>query len=452
MADEITLPTVFDVLDQRFRAAGGEDCNEPLKHVFTPGLYTRTIFMRPGIAILSKIHKTEHPFIISQGAVEVYECINGQLVYAETLTAPYMGVTKPGTQRALRVVSEVPCVWSTTHVMLESDFESIETDEATDIERIIIERITARIIEPHVNPLLQSPELLQDPMFAECLRQAQGIVSEHRALAPVGCDPQNTFGWTAATWAVVISATSVVAGIAGSVMSNNAANDAAKTQGQMALLNAQAETQAAQQAGQLGQAQAAINEQLAVNDKKSADENAAALAKEADINSTLAQQGMAKTREDFRRLAAATRVKAAQSGVLDTSGSVYDLLVGQADQEQKAIDKQSYTAEVQRRETLAASADATNQGIMAEISGLSQQARGAGALGASYAAISQSRLNMWGQRAQADAIRNQASGRLMSQAGTLLGQDYSSFRSTPRGGVPSTASAPSGGGGWTTDG
>lgn len=112
---------------------GMEQIDCPLVHLFTPkgpdtpaGLYARQITMPAGALIISKIHKTEHPYVISKGRVAVW--IDG--VGWQLYEAPYMGVTKPGTRRVLYVVSET--VWTTFHV----------GDEKT------VEEIEARIIEP----------------------------------------------------------------------------------------------------------------------------------------------------------------------------------------------------------------------------------------------------------------------------------------------------------------
>lgn len=111
------------------------DC--PLKHVFTPGLYVRQIFMPKDSLITSKIHKTEHPFIVSKGKVSVSVDAGEWLL----IEAPYLGVTKPGTRRVLKVLEDT--VWTTIHANPgnENEFE-----------------IEDRIIEKHENHLLDNNE------------------------------------------------------------------------------------------------------------------------------------------------------------------------------------------------------------------------------------------------------------------------------------------------------
>lgn len=108
----------------------------PLKHTFTNGVYAREITMEQGMRITSKIHTTEHQFIISQGCAIVYD--NGEELFLE---APYHGITKAGTRRVLMIPedAELPCIWTTFHP--NPDNESLE-------------QIEERIIEKHNNPLL----------------------------------------------------------------------------------------------------------------------------------------------------------------------------------------------------------------------------------------------------------------------------------------------------------
>jgi hypothetical protein len=94
----------------------------PLVHLFTPGLYCRQITMPTGCLIISKVHRTEHPFVISKGVVSIW--IDGDGV--KKFTAPYMGVTKIGTRRVLYVHEE--CVFTTFHVTNNTVVEEIEEE------------------------------------------------------------------------------------------------------------------------------------------------------------------------------------------------------------------------------------------------------------------------------------------------------------------------------------
>lgn len=111
----------------------GDQVECPLVHRFTKGLYIREVTMPAGTVVSTKIHKTEHPFIISKGKVNVM--IGDEII---TLEAPYCGITQPGTRRLIYILEDT--VWTTIH---RND------DDCTDLEEIEI-----RLIEPHDNPLL----------------------------------------------------------------------------------------------------------------------------------------------------------------------------------------------------------------------------------------------------------------------------------------------------------
>jgi len=107
------------------------DC--PIRHFFTDGLYAREMSAPADSLITSKIHKTEHLFILSKGSLCVWD-ENGNEVILE---APYIGITKAGTRRVAYIIEDV--VWTTFHANPENENE-IEIEE--------------RIIEKHDNELL----------------------------------------------------------------------------------------------------------------------------------------------------------------------------------------------------------------------------------------------------------------------------------------------------------
>jgi len=120
------------------------DCK--VDHLFSPGLYTRTIFMPAGALITSRVHNTTHPILISQGLAFV--SIDGG--EWEAIQAPYLSVTKPGTRRILYI--EDDCIWSTFHPLPyitgdENDFD--ETDKND-----FVKRIEDDILYPYENKIL----------------------------------------------------------------------------------------------------------------------------------------------------------------------------------------------------------------------------------------------------------------------------------------------------------
>lgn len=111
----------------------------PLTHEFTPGLYIRTIHMPAGTLLTSKIHKTEHPFVITRGRVSVFDPHGGSV----ELCAGHRGITQPGTRRVLYTHEDT--VWTTFHATTETDPEKIEATitEARSAHLIGLERPAA---------------------------------------------------------------------------------------------------------------------------------------------------------------------------------------------------------------------------------------------------------------------------------------------------------------------
>jgi quercetin dioxygenase-like cupin family protein len=94
----------------------------PLRHLFTPGLYTRTIFMPKGAVLTSKIHKTQHPFVVTKGAAKV-KLAGGEV---KIIRAGHIGVTEPHTRRTLEILED--CVLTTFHPTEKTDLEEIEEE------------------------------------------------------------------------------------------------------------------------------------------------------------------------------------------------------------------------------------------------------------------------------------------------------------------------------------
>jgi len=113
---------VFELaLSQLPNAVAGRDSEKlcPLKHTFVEGSYIREIFMPKGTILTSKIHKICHPYFIMKGEVSVVT-EEGTV----KIKAPFQGITKPGTKRAIYVHED--CVWITVHSTNETDLDKIE--------------------------------------------------------------------------------------------------------------------------------------------------------------------------------------------------------------------------------------------------------------------------------------------------------------------------------------
>lgn len=119
-------------------------------HVMTPGLYVRSVAMPAGSAGVSKIHRTEHVFMLTKG--KVFIGAEGEGVIEAV--APFMQITSPGTRRV--ILSEQDSIWTTVH-STKYNFTFAEWSAMGDDEKnSIIDEFEAEIIEPHDNLLLHN--------------------------------------------------------------------------------------------------------------------------------------------------------------------------------------------------------------------------------------------------------------------------------------------------------
>tara|TARA_R100001377_G_scaffold82113_1_gene62169 strand:+ start:104 stop:706 length:603 start_codon:yes stop_codon:yes gene_type:complete len=93
----------------------------PVKHSFAGGCYVREIYNPANELIITKIHKKEHPFFLMQGEMSILT-EDG----IEHIKAPYHGVTKVGTKRAIYTHEE--CVFITVHATENTSIKEIEEE------------------------------------------------------------------------------------------------------------------------------------------------------------------------------------------------------------------------------------------------------------------------------------------------------------------------------------
>lgn len=132
---------MIDELEAKLLQCDLVDC--PLNHVFTPGLYFRSIFMPAGSLVISMIHKERHQYIVSKGVAHVQ--INAGKW--ERIEAPYAGVTEAGTRRVLYIEND--CIWSTGHAVKIMPKSELEKDVLQAVEDNFDDLYVKR-----VNPLL----------------------------------------------------------------------------------------------------------------------------------------------------------------------------------------------------------------------------------------------------------------------------------------------------------
>lgn len=114
----VGISPAIDLLEIVTARAPQVDC--PTVHRFGGGVYIRETSAPAGTLVTTKIHLTEHPFMVLKGDVSVWT-EDGGLV---RIQAPFCGVTKPGTRRVAYTHEDT--VWLTFHATDDTDVERIE--------------------------------------------------------------------------------------------------------------------------------------------------------------------------------------------------------------------------------------------------------------------------------------------------------------------------------------
>ncbi len=89
-------------------------------HHFAPGVYARELHIPAGVVLTGAIHKTEHLFILSAGAIEQISEHTG----LERIKAPFTCISKPGVKRMGVALTDV--VVTTIHATSETNIEILE--------------------------------------------------------------------------------------------------------------------------------------------------------------------------------------------------------------------------------------------------------------------------------------------------------------------------------------
>lgn len=101
-----------------------------LFHRFTPGLYTRELYMLKGTLWTSEEHLTRHQYIVLEGCVSVFTETDGEVV----ISGPYIGITEPGTKRVLFIHENTR--WITFHPTSISPIDDSEEAVAEAVKKI----------------------------------------------------------------------------------------------------------------------------------------------------------------------------------------------------------------------------------------------------------------------------------------------------------------------------
>ena len=113
------------------RVQGMKDADIRYSHTFTPGMYAREMRAPKGSLLISKVHFTTHPFVLSKGKLALWEDGVGVV----DVEAPYSGITKAGTVRMALVLED--CIWTTFHATEKTDVMEIEAELGTDPRNLL---------------------------------------------------------------------------------------------------------------------------------------------------------------------------------------------------------------------------------------------------------------------------------------------------------------------------
>jgi hypothetical protein len=126
-----TRDEVIDVVESIIAQQEQVEC--PVIHRFTPNMYIREVFVPAGTLLTSKTHKKEHPYVLSQGTITMWDGEGGKV----DICSPYCGITKENARRVVYVHQD--CVFTTFHVSDKTTVEEVEKDIFQDYENILLD-------------------------------------------------------------------------------------------------------------------------------------------------------------------------------------------------------------------------------------------------------------------------------------------------------------------------
>ncbi len=89
------------------------------QHHFCPGLYVRVLYVPAGTVFTGALHKTRHFYSLMLGRVSVVDSHGKR----QEISAPHLGITEPGTKRAVYVHEDA--IWVNYHPTDKTDPDEI---------------------------------------------------------------------------------------------------------------------------------------------------------------------------------------------------------------------------------------------------------------------------------------------------------------------------------------
>jgi len=134
------LKTIEGIIEHQAGTPQSEEAQEmmPLKQTLEGGLYTRELFMKKGLVVVSMIHKQQHPSFLLTGKVS-YLTDEGEV---KTIVGPTTIFTQIGTQRVLYIHEDTEwvCVYKTDAKTFEEAEADVYTNNYKDLPLELIEK------------------------------------------------------------------------------------------------------------------------------------------------------------------------------------------------------------------------------------------------------------------------------------------------------------------------
>lgn len=225
-----------------------------------------------------------------------------------------------------------------------------------------------------------------------------------------------------------IALASLALGAVGTGLNFYGQQQAAASQEQFALLNAQANLESTNMQSRLAMARAQMEQTQANLERSTQEINAQAIRGEADAKTRAAVANAARERQDQEEWNARLRAKFAKSGAIDTTGSPLALLEQAAEREHMAIAEGMYQGELERRQLFYNARETDRGATFAGIQGNLRYLEGLGQASAFRAQGYQGTLDSMGTVATARASRSAAVGGLIGGIAGLGSQTYDFYR------------------------
>lgn len=119
----LKTPTLRQIKQAQDYIGGLPQVQCPVRHLFSPGQYTRECSIAAGNVVVGKMHRHQHPTFLMQGTCRINTDQGMQEV-----TAPHIWISQPNAKRILLTLTD--CVFATVHLNPTDtqDLDAIEAD------------------------------------------------------------------------------------------------------------------------------------------------------------------------------------------------------------------------------------------------------------------------------------------------------------------------------------